>query len=150
MTTTWTATRRGVLGRGVALAGAVGLGAPLAASAATRAGGRRRPPIDHIVIDCQENRSFDHYYGFAPFVGVARRPGRVLAARRQRLAASRRSRSRARPRPTSATPGATIHSEWNGGAMDGFFTTDGIDCMGYYTEHACRSTTGCTTTSRCA
>ena len=33
MTTTWTATRRELLGRGAALAGAVGLGAPLAASA---------------------------------------------------------------------------------------------------------------------
>jgi phospholipase C len=26
-----------------------------------------------------------------------------------------------------------VHSEWNAGAMDGFFTTDGINCMGYYT-----------------
>jgi hypothetical protein len=26
-----------------------------------------------------------------------------------------------------------VHSEWNGGKMDGFFTTDGINCMGYYT-----------------
>ena len=28
---------------------------------------------------------------------------------------------------------SAVHDEWNGGAMDGFYTTDGIDCMGYYT-----------------
>ena len=26
-----------------------------------------------------------------------------------------------------------VHSEWNAGKMDGFYTTDGINCMGYYT-----------------
>ena len=26
-------------------------------------------PIKHVIVDCQENRSFDHYYGFAPFAG---------------------------------------------------------------------------------
>ncbi|HEY5990022.1 MAG TPA: alkaline phosphatase family protein [Streptosporangiaceae bacterium] len=28
---------------------------------------------------------------------------------------------------------AAMHSEYDGGAMDGFFTADGINCMGYYT-----------------
>ena len=32
--------------------------------------------------------------------------------------------------------------------MDGFLTTDGIDCMGYYPATICRSTTPCTGTSR--
>src|SRR5205823_261800 len=27
-------------------------------------------PIEHILIDCQENRSFDHYFGYAPFAGA--------------------------------------------------------------------------------
>ena len=26
------------------------------------------PPIRHVIISCQENRSFDHYFGFAPQV----------------------------------------------------------------------------------
>ena len=26
-----------------------------------------------------------------------------------------------------------VHSEWNSGAMNGFYTTDGINAMGYYT-----------------
>ena len=25
--------------------------------------------IKHVIVDMQENRSFDHYFGFAPFVG---------------------------------------------------------------------------------
>src|SRR3989442_1228233 len=43
------------------------LSAAKAISAAT-SGLSRTFPVDHIVVDMQENRSFDHYYGFAPFV----------------------------------------------------------------------------------
>jgi phospholipase C len=25
-------------------------------------------PIEHLVIACQENRSFDHYFGYVPAV----------------------------------------------------------------------------------
>jgi phospholipase C len=130
-TPTWTATRRGLLGRGAALAGALGLGAPLGASAATRAGGRRLP-IDHIVIDCQENRSFDHYYGFASFAGSHGVPPGY----------SQPDGSGGNVKPFAFTSPSTpdighawsdVHSEWHGGAMDGFYTTDGINCMGYYT-----------------
>ena len=28
-------------------------------------------PIEHIIIACQENRSFDHYFGYAPQVQAA-------------------------------------------------------------------------------
>src|SRR5215467_13821608 len=28
-------------------------------------------PINHVIISCQENRSFDHYFGFAPQVQAA-------------------------------------------------------------------------------
>ena len=62
--------------------------------------------------------------------GVA---GRLHAARRHRAGRSRRSTSTSlvdrRHRPLVVG----VHGEWNGGSMDGFFTTDGIDCMGYYT-----------------
>src|SRR3982750_4733058 len=55
----------------------------VAAGAATLSGGvlagavkaaARRPadtPLKHIIVDCQENRSFDHYYGYAPQVRKA-------------------------------------------------------------------------------
>jgi len=131
MTSTRTSTRRGLIGRGAALAGAVGLSGPLTTTAAARSG-RRRLPIDHIVIDCQENRSFDHYYGFAPFVGTHGVPAGY----------SQPDGSGGSVKPFAFTSPSTndighawsdAHSEWNGGAMDGFFTTDGIDCMGYYT-----------------
>src|SRR2546430_9878064 len=47
--------------------GLAGLATPLLPAAAAAL--RRRNPIQHIVIDLQENRSFDHYYGFASFAG---------------------------------------------------------------------------------
>src|SRR2546429_5501125 len=51
-------------------AGALGLASlatPLLPATATTL--RRRNPIQHIIIDLQENRSFDHYYGFSSFAG---------------------------------------------------------------------------------
>src|SRR5438876_3838208 len=65
---------RGTLLRKAGALGTVGLTAPLVASAATAARAattrpRDAPPLRHLVIDCQENRSFDHYFGFAPFIG---------------------------------------------------------------------------------
>ncbi len=128
----WSGTRRGLLGRGAALAGAAGLAAaaPLAWPSAPLPG--RRPPIDTIVVDCQENRSFDHYYGFASFVGDHGVPAGYT-----------------QPDGTGGTVApfhftslstndirhfwSAVHAEWNGGRMDGFYTADGIDCMGYYT-----------------
>ena len=129
----WTGTRRGLIGRGAALAGAAGLAGagPLAAPAVARR--RRRPPIDTIVVDCQENRSFDHYFGFAPFVGRHGVPagytqpdgsgGTVAPFHFTSLSTNDIGHS-----------WSDVHSEWNGGNMDGLFTTDGIDCMGYYTR----------------
>jgi phospholipase C len=46
--------------RDPAAAGCYRLAGPPAASG-TALGRRRRLPIDHIVIDCRENRSFDGY-----------------------------------------------------------------------------------------
>src|SRR5712664_1456097 len=59
-------------------AAAAGLAAPVLSSTAALASARARSvrpapstPLKHVIIDCQENRSFDHYYGFAPFAGSA-------------------------------------------------------------------------------
>jgi phospholipase C len=63
-------TRRDAL-MGAGAIGAVGAAAslaPAARAAGARAAGKSRLPIEHIVVDCQENRSFDHYYGFAPWI----------------------------------------------------------------------------------
>ncbi|MGI8573697.1 MAG: phospholipase C [Solirubrobacteraceae bacterium] len=89
-------------------------------------------PVEQIVLDCQENRSFDHYYGFAPWIdgygvpaGYSQPDGHGGMVRPHHFHSF-----------TTADPGhswAAMHSEWNGGRMDGFFTTNGDLALGYYT-----------------
>ena len=83
-------------------------------------------------MSCQENRSFDHYFGFAPFAGASGVPsgysqpdghgGTVAPYRFTALST-----------PDVGHGWSAMHATWDGGAMDGFFTTNGIDCLGYYT-----------------
>ena len=92
-------------------------------------------PIEHIIVSCQENRSFDHYFGYAPQVQAAgfgpppgySQPdgagGSVEPYRFTELAT-----------PDIAHDWSSVHEQWNGGAMDGFYTNAGIWAMGYYTE----------------
>jgi phospholipase C len=49
---------------GVAIAGGT-LRSTAPAAARARNAGKRRSPVEHLVISMQENRSFDHYFGFA-------------------------------------------------------------------------------------
>ena len=58
-------TRAAFLRRSGAAAAAL-LGGSMWAGATAAA--RRVPPIRNLVISCQENRSFDSYFGFAPQV----------------------------------------------------------------------------------
>src|SRR6478752_4415049 len=60
---------RRTLLKGAGAIGVAGLAAPLLSAADVLASKRRTLPINHIVVDMQENRSFDHYYGFASFAG---------------------------------------------------------------------------------
>jgi phospholipase C len=93
----------------------------------------RSTPLEHIVISCQENRSFDHYFGYAPFAGRSGPPagysqpdgsgGTVEPWHLTSLTS-----------PDIGHSWGEIHDEWNGGAMDGFYTTDGIEAMAYYTR----------------
>jgi len=81
----------------------------------------------------QENRSFDHYFGFAPFAGSFGVPpgysqpdgqgGTVIPHHFTSLST-----------PDIGHSWSAMHSEYDGGKMDGFYTTDGINCMGYYTQ----------------
>jgi phospholipase C len=133
-----TLTRRTFL-KGTGAIGAAVVAAPLlgTAHAAARTPARRigtsKPPtpLRHVIIDCQENRSFDHYYGFAPWIGRYGVPngysqpdghgGHVKPFHFDSLETSDIGHS-----------WSAVHGEWNDGAMDGFYSTDGIDCMGYY------------------
>jgi phospholipase C len=127
-------------------AGALGLGAviaPLAACApapgnapavttSTRPSGHPgTTPIKHVIVDVQENRSFDHYYGFASFAGAYGVPagysqpdghGGFVA-----------------PHHLTALSTADIGHNWtamhiayNAGKMDGFFKSNGAVALGYY------------------
>ncbi len=126
--------------KAVGALGAAGIAAPvlsgtraLATTGARSARAAARvTPLQHVIIDCQENRSFDHYYGFAPFAGSAGVPpgysqpdgagGSVAPFEFTSLST-----------PDIGHSWSSVHSEWDAGKMDGFYTTDGINCMGYYT-----------------
>jgi phospholipase C len=122
--------------KGAGAVGAAGLAGPLLPQvvAALEGGGGHhgRMPIEHVIISCQENRSFDHYFGYAPFAGAYGVPpgysqpdgngGTVKPYRFTDLQT-----------PDVGHSWSAIHDEWNEGAMDGFYTTDGIWAMGYYT-----------------
>jgi phospholipase C len=124
---------------GVAVAGGT-LWATAPAAARARRYGKAQSPLRHVVISCQENRSFDHYFGYAPQVqakrlgppagytqpdaaGVGHAPFELTALR-------------------SADPPHwwdAVHEQWNGGRMDGFYRStqaffgDGNISMPYYT-----------------
>ncbi len=100
---------------------------PLAASSS------KLPPIKHVLFSVNENRSFDHYYGKAPFVGSHGIPAGYSQPDGHG--------GRVSPVPTivTTTPNpthdwATIHAEYDAGKMDGFYTANGPSAMLYYTE----------------
>ena len=89
-------------------------------------------PIQHVLVDLQENRSFDHCYGFAPFAGQYGVPD----AFSQPDGAGGRVNPHHLASLAVADIGHTwvdIHHEFDRGAMDGFYTADGPNALGYYT-----------------
>jgi phospholipase C len=87
--------------------------------------------IQHVIIACQENHSFDVYFGYYPRAGKFGIPSNYS----QPDGSGGTVKPHHFPRPTSDDIDHTwqsIHSEWNHGAMDGFVTTDGPSTLGYY------------------
>ena len=87
--------------------------------------------IKHILIACQENRTFDTYFGFYPKAGSFGVPagysqpdgkGGKVTPHKFHLYDTK----------DIAHDWQTIHREWNNGKMDGFYTTDGASALGYY------------------
>jgi phospholipase C len=117
--------------KGAGALGVAGLAGPLLSRVPTLAS--NGIPIKHVVVDMQENRSFDHYFGFARFAGSFGVPrgysqpdghgGTVAPYHFTSLST-----------PDIGHSWSAMHSEYDGGKMDGFYTTDGINCMGYYTQ----------------
>jgi phospholipase C len=88
-------------------------------------------PIRHIVVSMQENRSFDHYFGYAPWIGgFGPGPGYSQPDGNGGTVAPFHFTSLSTP--DIPHDWNAVHAQWNSGAMDGFYTTDGIDGMGYY------------------
>jgi phospholipase C len=89
--------------------------------------------IQHVIIACQENHTFDVYFGHYP------RAGKLGIPSNYSLPHGRRGT--VKPHHISGHSLAdmdhswqAIHSEWDHGAMDGFFTTDGHGALGYYDD----------------
>jgi phospholipase C len=136
-------TRGSLLKRGAA-AGAAVLGGTLWATAPAAARARRvrqvDTPLRHLVFSAQENRSFDHYYGYstqAQTAGFGPPPGYFQP-----------DSSGGKHYPFEFTAFSTpdpphgwgaVHAQWASGAMDGFWTTaqtqigNGDAAIGYYT-----------------
>lgn len=126
--------RRRLLG-GAAALGLVALASPLLESVVSDAVADRNEsatPLRNIVIDCQENHSFDSYFGNASWVGGYGVP--------RGYTQPDGSGGRVAPYhfPTPTPPNAhegwdKYRGEWNNGQMDGFYLYGGEAAMGYYT-----------------
>jgi phospholipase C len=131
-------TRRALLQRSGA-AGVALLGGSLWATAPTAARARQRglrgdPAIRNLVISCQENRSFDHYFGFAPQVqakgfGPPPRYSQPDATGGRHAPFHQTALRSADP----AHSWAATHQQYGSGRMDGFFQSSGRRAIGYYT-----------------
>src|SRR5437868_3379324 len=87
--------------------------------------------INHVVIAIQENRTFDTYFGAYSKAGKFGIPANFAVP----------NGKGGKVKPYHFTSRITsnimhdwkaIHGEWDKGAMDGFYTTDGNNALGYY------------------
>ena len=87
--------------------------------------------IKHIVIACQENRTFDTYYGFYPRAGSFGVP-RGYSQPDGHGGAIQPYHFSTHDTSDIAHDWQTIHREWDNGKMDGFYLADGKSALGYY------------------
>jgi phospholipase C len=120
------------------LGGTLWASAPAAARAQH---GRGRSPIDHLVVSCQENRSFDHYFGYAPQVQAKRYGPPPGYTQPDAAGAGHAPFELTALRSVDPPHGwGDVHAQWNGGRMDGFYrdaalrTGNGDNAIPYYTE----------------
>jgi phospholipase C len=97
-------------------------------------------PLQHVVISCQENHSFDHYFGYAPQVQAAGY-GPPAGFTQPDAAGSGHAPFEQAQLSTADPPHfwPAVHAQVDGGRMDGFFQAaqvaigDGSVALGYYT-----------------
>jgi len=97
------------------------------------AAGSSSYPIKNVLLCCNENRSFDHYYGYASFAGSYGVP----SGYQQPDGNGGFVTPHHLPLPVCQSPAhdwATIHAEWDNGKLDGFYTANGSIALGYYTQ----------------
>ncbi len=130
--------KRAGAGAVAVLGGSLYATAPAAARA--RAARTNGIPITNVIISCQENRSFDHYFGYAPDVqeaGFGPPPGYSQPDADGNPHYPFEFTDLTTPDPPHSW--SAVHEQWNGGAMDGFYESaaarigDGDAAIGYYT-----------------
>src|SRR5712692_1234300 len=87
--------------------------------------------INHVLIACQENRSFDEYFGYYPRAGKFGIPA-SYSQPDGKGGIVRPHHFTSPSSPDTAHSWQAIHGEWNNGAMNGFEITDGTGALGYY------------------
>src|SRR5258708_38890816 len=88
-------------------------------------------PIKHILIACQENRTFDEYYGYYPRAGEFGVPANYAQPDGNGGGGTPHHNFL----PVSFDISHTWqehHREWKNGAMNGFVTTNGSGTLRYY------------------
>jgi len=114
------------------LGGSLWATSPAAARARARHG--RKPPIRNLVISCQENHSFDSYFGYARQVqarGFGPPPGYSQPDAGGVRHAPFEQTLLETPDPAHAW--GAVHQQYDGGNMDGFYISSGQTAIGYYT-----------------
>jgi phospholipase C len=91
-------------------------------------------PLKHILILCQENRSFDTYFGYYERAGRFAVPANYSQPGGAGKPAVKPYHFSSYTNHDIPHSWQALHAEWNGGKMDGFVTTDGLEALGYYTR----------------
>jgi phospholipase C len=110
---------------GIAVLGGT-LWATAPAAARARRPGGNRGPIRHLIISCQENRSFDHYFGtYSGVEGFGNTAAKAIFEQEGYPAPGYEGKLlpfrldvKAQCFPDITHSGEPQHRAWNGGAMD--------------------------------
>jgi phospholipase C len=136
--------RRTFLKKSAAAGAAILAGSLLPAetvAAATRRFDPKSSPIKHLIISCQENRSFDHYFGYERHV-QAKGFGPPHGFSQPDATGGKHTPFEFTQLSTPDPPHSwyRTHQQYDGGKMDGFYISsqeadgDGNVAMGYYTQ----------------
>jgi phospholipase C len=96
--------------------------------------GTMSTPIQHIIVCCQENHSFDNYFGSYPGLpaGYGIPAGYTQPDGQGGIVAPFHFTDLTGNSVDPSHNWATTHAEWDNGKMDGFYTAGGLDTLGYY------------------